>query len=89
LRRAVLIRDAKRSDRASEAIAVIASEAKSNSNCVSTPVVRSVHRPPRPVRATRTPRSADTTLANKMARMMWAMLTKEEDYRNPAQAAAA
>jgi transposase len=28
-------------------------------------------------------------LANKMARMMWAMLTKEEDYRNPAQAAAA
>ncbi|MCZ7472234.1 MULTISPECIES: IS110 family transposase [Rhizobium/Agrobacterium group] len=28
-------------------------------------------------------------LANKMARAIWAMLTKEEDYHNPAQAAAA
>jgi len=28
-------------------------------------------------------------LANKMARMVWAMLTKNEDYRDPAQAAAA
>ena len=28
-------------------------------------------------------------LANKMARMIWAMLTKEEDYRDPARAAAA
>lgn len=28
-------------------------------------------------------------LANKMARMIWAMLTKKEDYRNPALAAAA
>lgn len=27
-------------------------------------------------------------LANKMARAIWAMLTKTEDYRNPAQAAA-
>ena len=29
-----------------------------------------------------------TALANKMARMIWAMLTKNEDYRVPAQAAA-
>jgi transposase len=28
-------------------------------------------------------------LANKMARTIWAMLTRQEDYRNPAQAAAA
>ena len=28
-------------------------------------------------------------LANKMARTIWAMLTKQEDYRNPARAAAA
>jgi transposase len=28
-------------------------------------------------------------LANKMARTMWAMLTKNEDYRVPAQAGAA
>ena len=28
-------------------------------------------------------------LANKMARMIWAMLTKNEDYREPAQMAAA
>ncbi len=28
-------------------------------------------------------------LANKMARMIWAMLTKEEDYREPAQIAVA
>jgi transposase len=28
-------------------------------------------------------------LANKMARMIWAMLTKEEDYRDPAQVIAA
>jgi len=28
-------------------------------------------------------------LANKMARMIWAMLTKQEDYRNPAQEAVA
>jgi transposase len=28
-------------------------------------------------------------LANKMARKIWAMLTKQEDYRNPAMAAAA
>jgi len=28
-------------------------------------------------------------LANKMARTIWAMLTKEENYRDPAQAAAA
>jgi len=28
-------------------------------------------------------------LANKMARTIWAMLTKEEDYRDPARAAAA
>jgi transposase len=28
-------------------------------------------------------------LANKMARIIWAMLTRAEDYRNPAQAAAA
>jgi transposase len=27
-------------------------------------------------------------LANKMARAIWAMLTKREDYQNPAQAAA-
>jgi transposase len=27
-------------------------------------------------------------LANKMARSIWAMLTKEEDYRNPGNAAA-
>ena len=28
-------------------------------------------------------------LANKMARMIWAMLTKQEDYRTPATAIAA
>ena len=28
-------------------------------------------------------------LANKMARQLWAMLTKNEDYRDPALAAAA
>jgi len=28
-------------------------------------------------------------LANKMARGIWAMLTKNEDYRDPAQAVAA
>jgi len=28
-------------------------------------------------------------LANKMARAIWAMLTKQEDYRVPAQAVAA
>lgn len=28
-------------------------------------------------------------LANKMARMIWAMLIEEEDYRDPARAAAA
>jgi transposase len=28
-------------------------------------------------------------LANKMARAIWAMLAKNEDYRDPAQAAAA
>jgi hypothetical protein len=28
-------------------------------------------------------------LANKMARTIWAMMTKKEDYRNPAQTAAA
>jgi hypothetical protein len=28
-------------------------------------------------------------LANRIARGIWAMLTKQEDYRNPAQAAAA
>jgi transposase len=28
-------------------------------------------------------------LANKMARMIWAMLTKGEDYRDPAQPTAA
>ena len=28
-------------------------------------------------------------LANKMARTIWAMLTKDEDYRDPAQAVAA
>jgi transposase len=28
-------------------------------------------------------------LANKMARMIWAMLTKNEDFRNPATATAA
>lgn len=28
-------------------------------------------------------------LANKMARAIWAMVTKMEDYQNPAQAAAA
>ena len=28
-------------------------------------------------------------LANKMARMIWAMLTKQEDYRTPATALAA
>jgi len=28
-------------------------------------------------------------LANKMARTIWAMLTKNEDYRVPAQVAAA
>ena len=28
-------------------------------------------------------------LANKMARAIWAMLTKKEDYRDPAQAVAA
>jgi transposase len=27
-------------------------------------------------------------LANRMARQIWAMLTKNEDYRDPAQAAA-
>lgn len=27
-------------------------------------------------------------LANKMARQIWAMLTKSEDYRDPVQAAA-
>ena len=27
-------------------------------------------------------------LANKMARSIWAMLTKQEDYRNPGKAAA-
>ena len=27
-------------------------------------------------------------LANKMARSIWAMLTKKEDYRNPGNAAA-
>lgn len=29
-----------------------------------------------------------TALANKMARMVWAMITKNEGYRNPAMAAA-
>jgi transposase len=29
------------------------------------------------------------TLANKMARTIWAVLTKKEDYRVPAQAVAA
>jgi len=28
-------------------------------------------------------------LANKMARQIWAMLTKSEDFRDPAMAAAA
>jgi hypothetical protein len=28
-------------------------------------------------------------LANKMARTIWAMLTKNEDYRDPARVAAA
>lgn len=28
-------------------------------------------------------------LANKMARTIWAMLTRKEDYRNPAQAVTA
>ncbi len=28
-------------------------------------------------------------LANKMARAIWAMLTRKEDYRNPAQAVTA
>ncbi|MGC8534768.1 MAG: IS110 family transposase, partial [Rhizomicrobium sp.] len=28
-------------------------------------------------------------LANKMARTIWALLTKNEDYRDPAQAVAA
>ena len=28
-------------------------------------------------------------LANKMARQIWALLTKQEDYRDPAQMAAA
>jgi hypothetical protein len=28
-------------------------------------------------------------LANKMARQIWAMLTKKEDYQDPARAAAA
>ncbi|MEO9338788.1 hypothetical protein ABFT80_15315 [Mesorhizobium sp. SB112] len=28
-------------------------------------------------------------LANKMVRMIWAMLTRQEDYRNPALTAAA
>lgn len=28
-------------------------------------------------------------VANKMARMIWAMLTKEEDYRKPAQCVSA
>ena len=28
-------------------------------------------------------------LANKMARQIWAMLVKEEDYRNPASATVA
>lgn len=28
-------------------------------------------------------------LANRMARMVWAMLTRQEDYRNPALTAAA
>jgi hypothetical protein len=28
-------------------------------------------------------------LADKMARMIWAMLSKEEDYRNPARAVTA
>jgi hypothetical protein len=28
-------------------------------------------------------------LANKMARKIWAMLTKQEDYRNPVLAVAA
>jgi transposase len=28
-------------------------------------------------------------LANKMARMIWAMLTRQEDYRNPGLPAAA
>jgi len=27
---------------------------------------------------------AAIALANKMARALWAMLTKQEDYRNPA-----
>ena len=30
-----------------------------------------------------------TALANKMARAIWAMMTKKEDYRDPARAAAA
>ncbi|WP_433990492.1 hypothetical protein [Sulfitobacter sp. TBRI5] len=32
-------------------------------------------------------KDSDTALANKMARAIWAMLTKKEDYRNPAWAA--
>ena len=35
------------------------------------------------------PMVAASALANKMARGIWAMLTKQEDYRNPAQAIAA
>ena len=31
---------------------------------------------------------AAIALANKMARSIWAMLVKEQDYRNPAAAAA-
>ena len=39
---------------------------------------------------TRKPRMlVAVALANKMARQLWAMMTKNEDYRDPAQAAAA
>lgn len=42
------------------------------------------------VMLTRKPRTlVAVALANKMARQIWAMLTKNEDYRNPALAAAA
>lgn len=36
----------------------------------------------------RKPRMLVAVLANKMARAIWAMLTKGEDYQNPTQTAA-